>query len=102
MCIRDSGLAELPDVEARITAAGRAHGARLAGAPASRAPVSYTHLRAHETPEHLVCRRAWDRRRRPWSIRGSGLGERPDWVARMSAAARAHVSRLADTPAWRV
>ena len=20
------------------------------------APVSYTHLRAHETPEHLVCR----------------------------------------------
>jgi predicted ArsR family transcriptional regulator len=28
------GLAELPDVEARITAAGRAHGARLAGAPA--------------------------------------------------------------------
>src|SRR5678815_962987 len=21
-----------------------------------RAPVSYTHLRAHETPEHLVCR----------------------------------------------
>src|SRR5678816_4617231 len=24
--------------------------------PACRAPVSYTHLRAHETPEHLVCR----------------------------------------------
>src|SRR5674536_393397 len=22
----------------------------------ARAPVSYTHLRAHETPEHLVCR----------------------------------------------
>ena len=22
-------------------------------------PVSYTHLRAHETPEHLVCREAW-------------------------------------------
>ena len=21
-----------------------------------RSPVSYTHLRAHETPEHLVCR----------------------------------------------
>ena len=21
-----------------------------------KAPVSYTHLRAHETPEHLVCR----------------------------------------------
>ena len=22
----------------------------------AKAPVSYTHLRAHETPEHLVCR----------------------------------------------
>src|SRR5674536_395644 len=22
----------------------------------ARSPVSYTHLRAHETPEHLVCR----------------------------------------------
>src|SRR5674536_390436 len=26
------------------------------GAPRARVPVSYTHLRAHETPEHLVCR----------------------------------------------
>ena len=25
-------------------------------AVAAAAPVSYTHLRAHETPEHLVCR----------------------------------------------
>ena len=24
--------------------------------PCDRLPVSYTHLRAHETPEHLVCR----------------------------------------------
>src|SRR5678816_4834100 len=24
--------------------------------PQAREPVSYTHLRAHETPEHLVCR----------------------------------------------
>ena len=28
----------------------------LAEANAVEAPVSYTHLRAHETPEHLVCR----------------------------------------------
>ena len=28
-------------------------GIRLEGVPG---PVSYTHLRAHETPEHLVCR----------------------------------------------
>ena len=26
------------------------------GAPVGGVPVSYTHLRAHETPEHLVCR----------------------------------------------
>src|SRR5678815_1164945 len=30
--------------------------AELTGLKASRYPVSYTHLRAHETPEHLVCR----------------------------------------------
>src|SRR5678815_3224626 len=30
--------------------------ARLSRATSCRDPVSYTHLRAHETPEHLVCR----------------------------------------------
>ena len=29
---------------------------KQAGAADHRGPVSYTHLRAHETPEHLVCR----------------------------------------------
>eukprot|EP00658_Telonema_sp_P-2_P030548 TRINITY_DN2303_c0_g1_i1.p1 TRINITY_DN2303_c0_g1~~TRINITY_DN2303_c0_g1_i1.p1 ORF type:complete len:135 (-),score=50.07 TRINITY_DN2303_c0_g1_i1:11-415(-) len=29
---------------------------RVLGADTSIIPVSYTHLRAHETPEHLVCR----------------------------------------------
>ena len=33
-------------------AAGRDHEARVVHLT----PVSYTHLRAHETPEHLVCR----------------------------------------------
>src|SRR5678816_4259034 len=28
----------------------------LAANPDAAIPVSYTHLRAHETPEHLVCR----------------------------------------------
>eukprot|EP00658_Telonema_sp_P-2_P007137 TRINITY_DN12662_c0_g1_i1.p1 TRINITY_DN12662_c0_g1~~TRINITY_DN12662_c0_g1_i1.p1 ORF type:complete len:104 (+),score=25.82 TRINITY_DN12662_c0_g1_i1:387-698(+) len=28
---------------------------QLSSSPSS-SPVSYTHLRAHETPEHLVCR----------------------------------------------
>src|SRR5674536_232881 len=45
---------------------GRGTGPGTRGAPRDRdrrvhrarcgAPVSYTHLRAHETPEHLVCR----------------------------------------------
>ena len=57
MCIRDSLAA------ARLAAAGRP---RAGGAAASRAaaggpglalvPVSYTHLRAHETRGNLVCR----------------------------------------------
>src|SRR5678816_3924439 len=29
---------------------------RAASQPEGYRPVSYTHLRAHETPEHLVCR----------------------------------------------
>src|SRR5678815_1981773 len=29
---------------------------RNSGPPMNQSPVSYTHLRAHETPEHLVCR----------------------------------------------
>ena len=28
------------------------------------APVSYTHLRAHETPEHLVCRLLLEKKKR--------------------------------------
>ena len=27
-------------------------------------PVSYTHLRAHETPEHLVCRLLLEKKKR--------------------------------------
>src|SRR5678815_1606759 len=30
--------------------------ASFIAATSPRGPVSYTHLRAHETPEHLVCR----------------------------------------------
>src|SRR5678815_5562848 len=35
---------------------GRASPAARHAAASRRTPVSYTHLRAHETPEHLVCR----------------------------------------------
>src|SRR5678815_2015440 len=28
-------------------------------------PVSYTHLRAHETPEHLVCRLLLEKKKQP-------------------------------------
>eukprot|EP00658_Telonema_sp_P-2_P064792 TRINITY_DN5409_c0_g1_i1.p1 TRINITY_DN5409_c0_g1~~TRINITY_DN5409_c0_g1_i1.p1 ORF type:complete len:108 (-),score=13.69 TRINITY_DN5409_c0_g1_i1:115-438(-) len=33
---------------------------------ASLAPVSYTHLRAHETPEHLVCRLLLEKKKKGW------------------------------------
>eukprot|EP00658_Telonema_sp_P-2_P001910 TRINITY_DN10707_c0_g1_i1.p1 TRINITY_DN10707_c0_g1~~TRINITY_DN10707_c0_g1_i1.p1 ORF type:complete len:327 (-),score=81.25 TRINITY_DN10707_c0_g1_i1:71-1051(-) len=31
-----------------------------------RLPVSYTHLRAHETPEHLVCRLLLEKKKKPY------------------------------------
>src|SRR5678815_6072379 len=42
----------------RVTAAEAAHLQQIHAEAYARylAPVSYTHLRAHETPEHLVCR----------------------------------------------
>ena len=32
-------------------------------------PVSYTHLRAHETPEHLVCRLLLEKKHQPPTIK---------------------------------
>eukprot|EP00658_Telonema_sp_P-2_P004833 TRINITY_DN11802_c0_g6_i1.p1 TRINITY_DN11802_c0_g6~~TRINITY_DN11802_c0_g6_i1.p1 ORF type:complete len:112 (+),score=13.21 TRINITY_DN11802_c0_g6_i1:232-567(+) len=34
----------------------------------SRVPVSYTHLRAHETPEHLVCRLLLEKKKKTITI----------------------------------
>src|SRR5678815_4334911 len=47
--------ADMPDANA---IAGRlyGHGAPVAATWIARAPVSYTHLRAHETKANLVCR----------------------------------------------
>ena len=42
-------------LQAEDCRAALAAGAEFVGTPVCR-PVSYTHLRAHETPEHLVCR----------------------------------------------
>src|SRR5678815_4064129 len=39
-----------------LPACARSPRGRRAAAPFGAWPVSYTHLRAHETPEHLVCR----------------------------------------------
>eukprot|EP01017_Pseudomicrothorax_dubius_P024430 TRINITY_DN2595_c0_g3_i2.p1 TRINITY_DN2595_c0_g3~~TRINITY_DN2595_c0_g3_i2.p1 ORF type:complete len:246 (-),score=42.03 TRINITY_DN2595_c0_g3_i2:4-645(-) len=48
-----------PSVDAiplpKPTALGH-HSPKGAGGASPKIPVSYTHLRAHETPEHLVCR----------------------------------------------
>ena len=47
---------EAPSVEAAAKAAGQKLAPYIAAAVRARMPVSYTHLRAHETPEHIVCR----------------------------------------------
>src|SRR5674536_289183 len=40
-------------------------GIPVAGRGADPGPVSYTHLRAHETPEHLVCRLLLEKQKNP-------------------------------------
>src|SRR5674536_376411 len=39
------------------------------GGPRGADPVSYTHLRAHETPEHLVCRLLLEKKKKTQRIR---------------------------------
>src|SRR5665254_19843 len=62
-------------------------------AAASRA-VSYTHLRAHETPEHLVCRLLLEKKRRPprsTRVRSSAASD----VYKRQVAGRVNDQRLA-------
>ena len=58
MCIRDSGAdrAEQRGLRGGAQQAGQDLGGAVRDFTEPAAPVSYTHLRAHETPEHLVCR----------------------------------------------
>eukprot|EP00658_Telonema_sp_P-2_P038756 TRINITY_DN27747_c0_g1_i2.p1 TRINITY_DN27747_c0_g1~~TRINITY_DN27747_c0_g1_i2.p1 ORF type:complete len:123 (+),score=27.24 TRINITY_DN27747_c0_g1_i2:287-655(+) len=42
--------------------------ARTEIAAVYRGPVSYTHLRAHETPEHLVCRLLLEKKKKKITI----------------------------------
>src|SRR5678815_2697319 len=51
MCIRDRSCSSRRRRSCRCTSSGPSTRSRT-----WRSPVSYTHLRAHETPEHLVCR----------------------------------------------
>src|SRR5678815_407679 len=51
---RDFGLGNYRQVD--DTPYGGGPGMIMRVEPIAAAPVSYTHLRAHETPEHLVCR----------------------------------------------
>src|SRR5678815_5057324 len=50
----DDGRA-VPGLHAHRRSRGRLTQDRLARRTGQAPPVSYTHLRAHETPEHLVC-----------------------------------------------
>src|SRR5678815_1882312 len=49
-------LAHLLGMNGRAAEAARISHSPLAPKAPHHKPVSYTHLRAHETPEHLVCR----------------------------------------------
>src|SRR5665254_22423 len=59
MCIRDRASASVQ----RVTFSVRL--SRNSAARRSAPAVSYTHLRAHETPERLVCRLLLEKTRRP-------------------------------------
>src|SRR5674536_391916 len=41
-------------------------------------PVSYTHLRAHETPEHLVCRLLLEKKKKKQTNEGKHQPRRPN------------------------
>src|SRR5665254_24812 len=60
MCIRDRVVVDQGELPALAGKSLAQRGFGLHTVPlrfdAGLAPVSYTHLRAHETPEHLVCR----------------------------------------------
>ena len=58
MCIRDSTVAvgEIADVIEGEACAARPGRSREVGIDQSANPVSYTHLRAHETVLDIVCR----------------------------------------------
>ena len=43
-------------------------------------PVSYTHLRAHETPEHLVCRLLLEKKKTVKAILSSSYSSEPDKI----------------------
>ena len=58
MCIRDSvrgGVKAVPVITPRTTGAGGVE-LRMDSPPGTLVPVSYTHLRAHETVLDIVCR----------------------------------------------
>eukprot|EP00658_Telonema_sp_P-2_P028432 TRINITY_DN21786_c0_g1_i1.p1 TRINITY_DN21786_c0_g1~~TRINITY_DN21786_c0_g1_i1.p1 ORF type:complete len:107 (-),score=15.16 TRINITY_DN21786_c0_g1_i1:17-337(-) len=51
------------------TPAGRPQGFIRASESVTSGTVSYTHLRAHETPEHLVCRLLLEKKKKDINIR---------------------------------
>src|SRR5665254_15073 len=66
MCIRDSS----DRCRSNGLPCTRDASCRPRGAGSSQGPVSYTHLRAHATPEHLVCRLQLEKKK-GWSALGT-------------------------------
>src|SRR5674536_375288 len=57
------------DIDRAATALGEVLGAlTMRNLDDEPTPVSYTHLRAHETPEQLVCRLLLEKKKKRWNL----------------------------------
>ena len=76
MCIRDSILRQQRAARAggEAVTVGRHRGAEVGGQVGDGTPVSYTHLRAHETGLDLVCRLLLEKKNTNTRVNSNDLG----------------------------
>src|SRR5678816_4356799 len=69
MCIRDRAQQRLQQMSGSTSQRGGQSGSSGRQQQVSDLrPVSYTHLRAHETPEHLVCRLLLEKKKKKYNL----------------------------------
>ena len=75
MCIRDSGGAVEDELHAEVLGGlfGAGDARHVVGVALGLGPVSYTHLRAHETVLDLVCRLLLEKKKKKHTIDGALL-----------------------------